>query len=347
MAARTPHRVGLIALALLVVVLLGHGALLWWLGEELRQMSSVLRPVSEPLFTRHVLPNLTGEATTAAPRPKAQRKAHAAAPALPAAIAPAPIPLAVPDTPPPESVAPEPADASSSAPALTEPAAQPTPLATDLPRPDEWPVNSRASYVVGGHFRGPLYGDAKVQWQREGPRYQVQLAIDIGWLASMRMTSQGRIGATQLEPEVYEEITTRKERRHVRMGPDVLEFMDKSTRPRPPGVQDAASQFVELAHRFAQSPAALNVGQTVLLWLARPGGVDEWVYDVVAEETIHTPRLGPVQALHLKPRPLSKPRGPITAEMWFAPSLQYLPVRIRISMSDDVWLDLLLDKLEQ
>lgn len=345
MAARTPHRVGLIALALLVSVLLGHGAVLWWLGEEMRQMASVLRPVSEPLFTRNVLPAPAKEAPAAAP-PKARRRAQAPAPVPPTAT-PAPVPPAAPDTVASEPVAPEPAAISSMAPALPEPPPEPAPLATALPQPEQWPVNSRASYVVGGHFRGPLYGDAKVQWQREGTRYQVQLAIDIGWLASMRMTSQGHIGATQLEPEVYEEITTRKERRHVRMGPDLLEFMDKTTRPRPPGVQDAASQFVELAHRFAQSPAALGVGQTVWLWLARPGGVDEWVYDVVAEESIHTPRLGPVQAFHLKPRPLSKPRGPITAEMWFAPSLQYLPVRIRISMSDDVWLDLLLDQLEQ
>lgn len=346
MAARTPRRVDLIALALLAVVLLGHGAILWWLGEEMRQMASVLRPVSEPLFTRHVLPTPAKVTPVPQPRPKARRMAHAPAKPLPTTL-PAPAPAAPPDPVPPEPAATEPAPSAFAGPTLPEPNPEPSPLATALPQPEQWPVNSRASYEVSGNYRGPLYGDARVQWQREGTRYQVQLAIDIGWLASMRMTSQGRIGATQLEPEVYEEITTRKERRHVRMGPDALEFMDKTTRQRPPGVQDAASQFVELAHRFAQSPHALGVGQTVSLWLARPGGVDEWVYDVVAEETVYTPRFGPVQAFHLKPRPLSKPRGPITAEMWFAPSLQYLPVRIRISMSDDVWLDLLLDKLEQ
>jgi hypothetical protein len=54
-----------------------------------------------------------------------------------------------------------------------------------------------------------------------------------------------------------------------------------------------------------------------------------------------------VQAFHLKPRPIANPRGNITAEMWFAPSLQYLPVRIRVNMGDDVNIDLIVDKIEQ
>ena len=82
-------------------------------------------------------------------------------------------------------------------------------------------------------------------------------------------------------------------------------------------------------------------------WLARPGGVDQWTYDVVGEETIQLPRLGAVRAVHLKPRPLAKPRGPITAEMWFAPSLQYLPVRIRLTSGPDTFVDLMVETIEQ
>jgi len=63
-------------------------------------------------------------------------------------------------------------------------------------------------------------------------------------------------------------------------------------------------------------------------------------------ETLHT-ALGAVNAFHLKPRPVANPRGNISAEMWFAPSLQYLPVRIKMIVSADTWLDLLVDKIEQ
>ena len=45
--------------------------------------------------------------------------------------------------------------------------------------------------------------------------------------------------------------------------------------------------------------------------------------------------------------PLANPRGNITVEMWLAPSLQYLPAKIRIVMGDEAWLDLMVDHIEQ
>ena len=116
--------------------------------------------------------------------------------------------------------------------------------------------------------------------------------------------------------------------------------------PRPAGVQDTASQFVELSHRFASGRERLEVGRSVQVWLARPGHLALWTYDIVARETLQTPGLGPVEAFHLKPRPLANPRGNITAEMWFAPSLQYLPVRIKVNM-DPAYVDLLVESIEQ
>ena len=50
---------------------------------------------------------------------------------------------------------------------------------------------------------------------------------------------------------------------------------------------------------------------------------------------------------HLKPRQLAKPRGSIVAEIWFAPSLQYLPVRIRITQGEGSYVDLLVQTIDQ
>ena len=208
-----------------------------------------------------------------------------------------------------------------------------------------WPRDTRLRYHLSGNYRGELHGDAQVLWQREGTRYQAVVQMDVGILLSSRFTSQGAITDQGLKPEVYEE-QVRKKRRGVRIGEDVR--LNNGTRvPRPNEVQDAASQFVELGHRFATGQLQLTPGGQVNFWLARPGGVDEWTYDVVGEETLHLPRLGPVQAVHLKPRPLNKPRGPIMAEIWFAPSLQYLPVRIRITQGADTFVDLMVDTIDQ
>ena len=70
----------------------------------------------------------------------------------------------------------------------------------------------------------------------------------------------------------------------------------------------------------------------------------EWTYDVVERVPLQTPTLA-IDAFHLKPRPVPT-CGNITAEMWFAPALQYLPVRIRINQGR-IHLDLLVDRIEQ
>jgi hypothetical protein len=112
-------------------------------------------------------------------------------------------------------------------------------------------------------------------------------------------------------------------------------------------LQDTASQFVELSHRFSSGREELKVGAQVQLWLARPQGMALWTYDVIAQETLETPELGAVQAFHLRPRPIDKPKGVITAELWFAPALQYLPVQIRIALGGANFVNLLVERIEQ
>jgi hypothetical protein len=209
-----------------------------------------------------------------------------------------------------------------------------------------WPVDTRLSYELGGYFRGDLHGDARVQWQREGDQYQTRVEIDLTLLASLTLTSQGNVTPQGLAPRIYEELR-RSGQRITRLGDNSITLNDGRTVPRPDGVQDTASQFVELSHRFATGQDALEVGRSVSLWMARPGGLDLWTYDIVEREILQTPAFGPVEAYRLKPRPITNPRGNITAEIWFAPSLQYLPVRIRVHMGEATFVDLLVDKIEQ
>jgi hypothetical protein len=216
----------------------------------------------------------------------------------------------------------------------------------EAPSLDDWPTDTRLTYRLSGSFRGPLFGDARVQWQREGDRYQVRLDIRIQVFGTQVLTSQGEVTPEGLVPREYEELRPRK-RRTARIGDQVVTLDNGRTLPRPPGVQDTASQFVELTHRFATGKERLEVGRTMAVWLARPGGVDRWIYDIVEREILQTPTLGPGVAFHLKPRPIPHARGNIMAEMWFAPNLLYLPVRIKVTMGDEAYLDLLVDHIEQ
>jgi Protein of unknown function (DUF3108) len=214
---------------------------------------------------------------------------------------------------------------------------------------DTWPPDTRLSYVLTGNFRGPIGGDAQVQWQRVGARYQVQVDLGLSGLSFVKfnMTSQGQVTPLGLLPLAFEEKTTGRQTLKLGFDSGRMHLNDGRIVERPAGVQDTASQFVEFGHRFSTGQAVLEVGKSQQMWLARPNGASQWTYDIVGQETLKSPRLGPIEAYHLKPRPLANPNGPITAELWFAPSLQYLPVRIRINFSADSWADLMIDKIEQ
>ena len=364
-------------LVTLAVVLLLHALAVAFFSQFL-QAPSLLAHMTAPMYTRTISvqapapePAAQAPMAEAAPErptarietPQQAARRKAARPPPPRATAsqaqaaterPAPAPPEAPEAAASQAVAAAPAaepagpvDAASAALAAAS-APAPTQAAASAAAPAylaQWPADTRLTYRLGGNYRGELHGSAQVLWQREGTRYQASVQIDLGLLLSMRFTSQGEITEQGLAPEVYEE-QVRQRRRGVRIGEDVR--LNNGERvPRPRDVQDTASQFVEMGHRFATDPAALQAGSEIRLWLARPGGVDQWTYDVVGEDTLHLPRLGAVPAYHLKPRPLDKPRGPISAEIWIAPTLQYLPVRIRLTQGPDTYMDLMVETIEQ
>jgi hypothetical protein len=384
--ARLSAGSGLRLAALLVPVLLLHIVAVQWLARQL-EPASVLRPLPTPMFTRLLQQEApiavpvqpSPPAVRARPKRSAITSLPTSKPRAPRAVASGPTPAA-PESP---SIASGPKEtqvaastpevtattstastiattSTSSTTATTATASTLTTSTTASPAPvaaasaataanagvDSWPADTRLNYRLGGYFRGDLHGSAKVQWQRQDDRYQTRVEIDLTLLASLVLTSQGDVTAQGLLPRAYEE-SRRSGPRVVRLGTDSITLNDGRSVPRPPGVQDTASQFVELAHRFASGQEVLEVGRSVSFWMARPGAVDLWTYDIVGREILQTPELGAIEAFHLKPRPIANPRGNITAEMWFAPSLRYLPVRIRVNMGEATFVDLLVEKIEQ
>ena len=346
--------------ALLVLgVLAAHLLVVGQVHQALEQ-PSVLQAMPMVMYTRMLAPAAPPPppppptATVRAARKPVERPRPAVLPASasPAASAsasaPAPEaqPQIAPQPPPKVAEASVPAAASASSPAS---AAESSP-ATAPPKPDlsTWPADTRLTYRLGGEFRGgPLFGDAQVQWQRNDTKYQVRAEVSVTPWAHLVMTSQGEVTAEGLAPGVYEEESRGRKRRRALVESGQVRLDNGNTVARPPAVQDTASQFVELGHRFASGAITLRSGEPVTVWLARPGGVDLWTYDVSGPVPLATPKLGSIEAYHLKPRPLPNARGNLYAEMWFAPSLQHLPVRIKLLMGEADYLDLVIEAIEQ
>jgi hypothetical protein len=293
-----------------------------------------------------------------APKPRRVRQPAPAASAVPA-VAEAPPPAASEPAPPAEEAlaetvveppppVPEPS-ASEPLLAAAEPAASAPEPAASAPPPFEWPGATRLSYKLTGHVRGEVHGDAQVEWLRQGTRYQVHVDVTVGLpiapLLTRRSSSEGELTEQGLVPRRYDEDTKRvfSERRRVTLHfePDAVLLPDGRRRERWPGTQDAASQFVQLSWLFTTRPELLREGGSIEFGLALPKSVDRWTYDVLGQEPVTT-LFGQVDAFHLKPRRLTRPSGELVAEIWFAPTLRYLPARIRIQQDPETFIDLVL-----
>ncbi len=240
--------------------------------------------------------------------------------------------------------APPPVAAASSPPIATASAASAV-MGTGF----DWPRSTQLRYALSGNFRGEVEGSAMVQWVRIGPRYEVRLEVAVGPsfapLMSRQMVSQGELGDGGLVPRIYEERT--------RIGFSARQFAMTFTDGRavlangtavaaPRGLQDASSQFVQMSYLFTRNPSLLQAGQTLSMPVALPRRVDTWVYEVVGEEMLATP-LGELKTFHLRPRRESPRAGELVAQAWYAPAVQYLPVRILIHQDADSFVDLRLE----
>jgi len=343
------------ALALLLGVTLAH----LWASNRLAESRIGLGAADtaprriEVAFVRELAQR---DPPLAAPAPAPRRMAHKAAPA-PAAAASEPAAAAPPEPAPPLPELAAAADATAAtAPAPAEAAPGPASAASAAAdaAPFEWPPSTRLSYLLTGNYRGPVEGTAQVEWLRSGSRYQVHLDVGVGpkfaQLMSRRMSSDGELTEQGLAPRRYDEetkVAMREPRRYTLLFESGRVVMADGRELEPlPGLQDTASQFVQMTWLFTTQPQRLKVGEAIDMPLALPRRIGVWVYDIIGHEMLQTP-VGPIDTFHMKPRIEPRPGSELSAEMWFAPSLQYLPVRIRIRQDADVFVDLMIERLPQ
>ncbi len=356
-ASGAGRRIALLALVLGVVAV--HGCVTQTLADRLVDLDreQAMPARIEVAYVRDMA--LSAPPPTAAPAaaptaaPHRTRPAKVAKPAKPAS---APEPAA---SVPAAARATEPVTDTTAA-AVAEPvaeaapieppvAAAPVPASASAPASFEWPASTRMSYDVTGNYRGEVSGSAQVEWIHVGSHYQVHLDFVVGPsfapIITRRMSSDGEITEAGLAPRRFDQETKvvmrERNRATIVFEPGSVVLANGDRRDALPGVQDMASQFVQLTYVFSTRPELLRVGGTVDIPLALPHKVDVWTYDITAEETLNT-SFGALPAIYLKPRRMTPRPGELSVEIWFAPQLRYLPARIRIHQDADTYLDLLI-----
>lgn len=242
--------------------------------------------------------------------------------------------------------------ATASAPGSTPPAA--TSTAGQPPERFVWPLATRVSYIMEGFYRGPVHGQSSVEWIRRDQRYQVHIDASVGPsfapLGSWRLSSEGEIRPEGLHPQRYENVNRLLVRgtrsKVIELGDEQVKLPDGKLQARTIGLQDPASFMIQVAYQFILDPSKARPGSSfemTVLTLRKP---EPLVFDVIEEVELDTP-MGRIPTLHVRPRKAIVDDGALPASVWFAPGLQYLPVRIAMKMKDDVWLEMNLAKAPQ
>lgn len=222
--------------------------------------------------------------------------------------------------------------ASALAPAASTPSTGLLPGEADLP-PAQPPPSIRLMYQVTGKIKGINYNAAgSLEWTNEGSRYNVYMAVRAFLAGSRGQTSVGTLGAAGLVPERFTD-KSRKER--------VAEFDAVQRRIRfsnsapeadwVPGGQDRLSAFLQIASLLQARPEAYPEGASITLQVAGPGDAELWRFDIGPEETLTLPA-GDLRARLVTRAP--RKAFDTRTELWLAPELHHLPVRIRITQTN-------------
>ena len=202
-----------------------------------------------------------------------------------------------------------------------------------------FPPPLHLKYTIRGEIKGfPAYLKGDLQWKQDGKTYDARLEISHFLLGSRIQTSRGELGPQGLEPVRFGD----------KRGPEVAAHFDRAkskvtfSANSPdgallPGTQDHLSVFMQLASMIGGAPASFPEGTAIPFEAVGPRSIETWVFKVGSLEKLVLPG-GPIAAVKLTRDAVGSygTRG----EVWLAPTIGYLPVRIRLTESNGDLMDL-------
>jgi hypothetical protein len=200
------------------------------------------------------------------------------------------------------------------------------------------PGSALLSYQVIGRARGfELSASAEIDWQQDGQRYQARMVLSSFLLPGRSQTSVGEIGPDGLAPRRFSERTRGEQAAHFQ--PEIGRIVFSANSPPAvwqPGAQDRLSLPFQLSAMIAAEPARFTPGAQVSILTAGARSAEPWAFTVMESQPLDLP-IGTQNALRLRREP--RHLYDQTVEIWFAPALGHLPVRIVLSQGNGDLLD--------
>ena len=156
-------------------------------------------------------------------------------------------------------------------------------------------------------------------------------------IGSRTMASRGEITADGLAPTLFAD--KGRNPRTATFQADKGRISFSANTPEAPwkrGAQDRVTVFFQLASLLAGQPNDFPPGSKIPIYTVGPRDADTWTFTVGDEEVLDLP-MGAVSAIKLT-RDTRREQDQ-RVEAWFAPSLDFWPVRMKITQTGGDYID--------
>jgi hypothetical protein len=208
------------------------------------------------------------------------------------------------------------------------------------------PESALLKYQVLGQAKGLNYwASAELAWQQDGQTYDSRLTVSAFLLGSRTQTSKGTLGPEGLMPTRFGDKNRSELAAHFQRDKGIISFSANSPdAPLLKGAQDRLSVVIQIGSLLAGDPARFPLDTMLSFQTVSQREAEVWHFLVEKEEILQLP-FGEINAIKLNRKPRREFDQQI--ELWFAPTLGYLPVRLRITNANGDFVDQLLNKAEK
>ena len=203
------------------------------------------------------------------------------------------------------------------------------------------PTSVQLDYRLTGNAKGLTYhASGELVWRNNGSSYAASMRVHALFIGARTLSSQGQISAQGLAPVRFSDAFKTEVAAHFEPDKGQVSF-SANTPPVPwvQGGQDRVSIFMQLGGMLAGNPAAFPAGASITMYTVGPRDADTWTFTVGSAEKISLP-FGELMAVKLSRQPRREYDQKV--EIWYAPSLGYLPVRSKITQANGDFVDQLL-----
>ena len=195
----------------------------------------------------------------------------------------------------------------------------------------------RLQYDVRAEVQG-LTADAVADliWRHDDHAYNARLDLTLPLIGTRTQTSVGRITPVGLAPmwfsdKAKSELVAHFDRAPSGGGGKITFSANTPEVPLMAGAQDQLSAFLQLGAMLAGAPDKYPSGTHISLQIVGSRDADVWLFTVGEKQQLLLP-YGRLDTVKLTRNPRRESDSKV--EMWLAPSMGYLPVRIRLTQAN-------------